>query len=153
MQWNAWWQWDPRQTSFLLVLLLVGAALALRAGLKDDEKRANASAGYAVMLALPAAFLIFVYPRLDSVQTFHPSMTSAGDRAELFSPMYSVGLLLMMIGLGLTCLALYRDRVKAEQLNFEWEAAHGDRWGEADRGGTAADRVVRPVAVSSKNVD
>ena len=75
--WGVWWQWDPRQTSFLIVLLLQCGALALRAATQDARRRAAASAAYAVLSAVPALFLVFVFPRLPQIQaaSFHPSRT------------------------------------------------------------------------------
>jgi len=52
VQWGAPWNWDPRQTSFLLVLLIVGAYFALRAAYPDPEKRASYSSAYALAAVL-----------------------------------------------------------------------------------------------------
>lgn len=73
LQWNAWWSNDPRQTSFLIVLLLTGAALALRGGLVDEQKSAKACSAYSVATVLPMMFLIFVLPRI--MASLHPSDT------------------------------------------------------------------------------
>lgn len=76
MQWRAWWQWDPRQTSFLLLLLLYAAYFALRGALGGDERRrALNTAAYTVISILPGLFLIFVFPRLPMIErnTFHPN--------------------------------------------------------------------------------
>src|ERR1019366_1306177 len=47
IQWGAWWSWDPRQTSFLMVLLIYAAYFAVRFAYTDAGKRAAYSSGYA----------------------------------------------------------------------------------------------------------
>ncbi|MBN8689934.1 MAG: cytochrome c biogenesis protein CcsA [Armatimonadetes bacterium] len=76
-QWGAFWQWDPRQTSFLLVTLMLFAGLILRRSFDEPDKRAIAHAGYAAITLIPILFLVFVYPRLPHVvqSSFHPSTT------------------------------------------------------------------------------
>ncbi|MEN6520463.1 MAG: cytochrome c biogenesis protein CcsA [Armatimonadota bacterium] len=73
IQWNSWWNWDPRETSIAVLLLIYAAYFALRSAVEGTEKRAALSAVYAV-LALPAmAFLMFVLPRV--MFSLHPANT------------------------------------------------------------------------------
>jgi heme exporter protein C len=48
VMWNAYWNWDPRQTSITLLLLVYGAYLGLRGAIEDSE-RAHLSAAYALV--------------------------------------------------------------------------------------------------------
>jgi heme exporter protein C len=74
IQWGFWWNWDPRETSMLMLLLVYAAYFALRAAVDGTEKRASLSAVYAI-LALPAMiFLMFVLPRI-TVSPLHPNNT------------------------------------------------------------------------------
>lgn len=68
-EWGAYWSWDPRQTSILIVLLIFAAYLVLRGAIEDPEKRARLSSVYALLALVPGLFLIFVLPRI--VQTLH----------------------------------------------------------------------------------
>ena len=73
VQWGAWWQNDPRQTSFLMVLLIYAAYFGLRGSIQDRHKRAKSSGVYAIAALLPMLFLTYVFPRLPQVESFHPS--------------------------------------------------------------------------------
>jgi len=139
VQWGAWWQNDPRQTSFLLVLLILGAYFAIRSAFQDPERRARNSAAYAVGSLLPNLFLIFVFPRLPQVSTFHPMVIG---KQGGFDPIYWRTILLVFACLMATAIWAYRQRVRAilleerlEQLDAELDS----------RQRHAADRVVRAV--------
>lgn len=73
IQWGAWWQNDPRQVSFLLVLTIYAAYFVLRSAISDPAKRAMNSGGFAIAAFLPFMFLTFVYPRLPQVVNNHPN--------------------------------------------------------------------------------
>lgn len=121
VQWGAWWQWDPRQTSFLLVLLIYAAYFVLREAFPDAERRAMASSAYALAALLPAFFLIFVFPHLPWVLSMHPSTTIIGG--ELHGEyLYSV-LTMIVLMIGLT-VWLYRVRTSLGMLELENEKSY-----------------------------
>lgn len=144
-QWNAWWSWDPRQTSFLFVLLILFAYFALRAGLSDRIKRAVNSAAYCVSALLPILFLIFVLPRLPQVQSLHPSNTIAGGglKGDYWYVVLANFVLFTFIAHW-----LYTMRVRVSQL--EWDRENVDARMD-DGGHGAATGVVRPLSVSDEN--
>ena len=144
VQWGTWWQSDPRQTSFLMVLLILAVGLILRAAIGDERRRAAVSASYSVAALVPAIYLIFVYPRLPHItkESFHPSNTIAQGG---FDSAYRLGLIsvfAMLVGLAVL---LYRMRVRVGQLELQWEVTNGnvDDFGH----GAADSRLVRPVSV------
>lgn len=63
--WGMFWNWDPRQVSIFVVLIMYGSYFALRSAIDNDEQRARISSAYLVLLLLPVIFFIFVYPRLQ----------------------------------------------------------------------------------------
>lgn len=69
LQWGAFWSWDPRQTSILVIMLLFAAYLVLRNAVSDRQLRARLSAAYALIAVVPGLFLIWVLPRI--VTTLH----------------------------------------------------------------------------------
>ena len=60
LTWGAFWNWDPRQTTILCLLLIYAAYLALRSVTTDPERRARVSAVYALFSFLAVPFLVFV---------------------------------------------------------------------------------------------
>lgn len=87
--WGSFWNWDPRETSIFILLLIYGAYFALRGAIVIEEKRAALSAVYAILAFFTVPFLIFIVPRVtpslhpdDSVKTmssvvryiFYPSL-------------------------------------------------------------------------------
>lgn len=71
LTWGAYWNWDPRQTSIFVLLLIYGAYLALRAALADEEQKARTAAVYSIFSFMTVPFLVFVIPRLYF--SLHPS--------------------------------------------------------------------------------
>lgn len=69
MEWNTYWNWDPRQSSILVICLLFAAYVVLRGALSDPETRARICAVYALVAVVPGMFLIWVLPRI--VYTLH----------------------------------------------------------------------------------
>lgn len=70
IMWGAYWNWDPRQSSYLLLVFLYAAYLFLRATVPDPERRGRLSAAYALFAAVLMPFLVFVAPRVT--KSLHP---------------------------------------------------------------------------------
>lgn len=70
--WGAWWNWEPRETSILILLLIYAAYFALRSAIDDAERRRQLAAVYALFAFVTAPLLIFVVPRLYDT-TLHPN--------------------------------------------------------------------------------
>ena len=68
--WGSFWNWDPRETSIFILLLIYGAYFALRGAVDVEEKKASLAAVYSIFAFVTVPFLIFVVPRL--VPSLHP---------------------------------------------------------------------------------
>jgi heme exporter protein C len=68
--WGAFWNWDPRQTSIFVLLLIYGAYFALRNSLGNDETRAKLSSVYSILAFVTVPFFVFILPRI--VASLHP---------------------------------------------------------------------------------
>lgn len=141
VQWRSWWSWDPRQTSFLLVNLILLAGLVLRGSIADREKSAASLAGYAMVTLIPSIFLTFVYPRLPNVISLHPSNTIA--QGGLDSTYKSV-LYLCFFGFALLGYHLYHLRIRTELLRQSIEN-YGNM--ETDRNRSSSDGSSGPMVV------
>ena len=70
--WGVFWNWDPRETSIVILLLIYAAYFALRGALDNEEQRRRLSAVYNLFAAVTMPFLIFVAPRIAD-STLHPN--------------------------------------------------------------------------------
>ena len=69
--WGSFWNWDPRETSIFILLLIYGAYFALRSAVESEERRAGLSSVYAILAFVTVPFLVFVVPRV--YQSLHPT--------------------------------------------------------------------------------
>jgi len=70
IMWGTWWNWDPRESSYLLLVFLYAAYLFLRAAIDDPARKARIAAVYALFAAVLMPFLVFVAPRVTA--SLHP---------------------------------------------------------------------------------
>ncbi len=121
--WGSFWNWDPRQTSIFILLLIYGAYFALRSAIESDEKRASLSAVYSIIGGLTAPFFIFVMPRMMS--GLHPgAKEDAGGKGPLFeskmlAPNMRVLFYLSLIGFTLLFVWMLQMRIRTARLEYE----------------------------------
>ncbi|MER3474298.1 MAG: cytochrome C biogenesis protein [Armatimonadota bacterium] len=109
-QWGSAWNWDPRETSIVMLMLVYAAYFVLRGAVEERTKRARLSAAYA-LLAFPAmVFLIWILPRI--VESLHPSNTLF-SRSGL-DPMYRLTLWSFFAGLLAVFVWMFRLRLRVE---------------------------------------
>ncbi len=148
VQWGDWWQWDPRQTSFLIVLLIYLAYFVLRGAMPDEDRRAANSGAYALAALGPALFLIFVFPRLPQIAqaSFHPTKSiMAGEIKGYYAYVISATMTLSLV----FSVWLYKMRVAASL--FEQEVNNNDGTMETNRITPTPTGVVRPVRVPDQD--
>ena len=68
--WHSYWNWDPRETSIFVLLLIYAAYFALRSAVDVEEQKAKLSAVYAIIAFVTVPFLIFIIPRV--YESLHP---------------------------------------------------------------------------------
>ena len=122
LTWGAYWNWDPRQTTVFVLLLIYGAYLALRVAIDEEERRAGVAAVYALLACLTVPFLVFVIPRMYFSLHPEPVLNRAGKVA--MDPVMLYVLLAAMGG----CTALYcvllartvarKTRLSGKELNL-----------------------------------
>jgi heme exporter protein C len=64
--WGSYWNWDPRETSIFVLLLIYGAYFSLRSAIEVEEKRATLSSVYSIIAAVTVPFFVFIMPRIMS---------------------------------------------------------------------------------------
>lgn len=88
--WGAYWNWDPRQTSILILLLIYAGYFLLRSSVSDERKRARLSAVYSIVAFVTVPFLMFVVPRI--MFSLHPSpiIETGAEKGSMDSKMKTV---------------------------------------------------------------
>ncbi|MDY6989415.1 MAG: cytochrome c biogenesis protein CcsA [Thermodesulfobacteriota bacterium] len=71
--WGSFWNWDPRETSIVLLLMIYGAYFALRSAVPDPEKKRVFAGVYSILAFVTVPFLVFVVPRITA--SLHPEDT------------------------------------------------------------------------------
>ncbi|NJP04807.1 MAG: cytochrome c biogenesis protein CcsA [Chloroflexaceae bacterium] len=74
--WGVYWNWDPRQTSIFVLMLIYAALFALRAAIEPKEQQRKLSAVFSLFAFVTVPFLIFVAPRMAD-STLHPNCAFA----------------------------------------------------------------------------
>ncbi len=70
VMWGSYWNWDPRQTSIIAVLIFYVAYLVLRDSVEDKKIKPVVAAAYASLGFIVAPFFYFVIPRIT--YSLHP---------------------------------------------------------------------------------
>ncbi len=89
VMWGSFWNWDPREVSIAVLLLIYAAYFALREAIPDEERRASLSAAYAVLAFVTMPFLVFVVPRI--YWSLHPdTIINTRGALDMESRMFQV---------------------------------------------------------------
>jgi len=79
--WGSFWNWDPRQTSIVMLLMIYGAYFALRSAVPDPERKRVFAGVYSILAFATVPFLVFVVPRITA--SLHPEDTMNPARPGL----------------------------------------------------------------------
>jgi heme exporter protein C len=114
IQWGMAWNWDPRESSILILLMIYAAYLALRSATSGAERRASLSSAYSIIAFVTVPFLVFVLPRVLS--SLHPSdtLTSKGG----LDTAYRIALMASMIGFTGIYVWMFRLSVSLAELRI-----------------------------------
>jgi heme exporter protein C len=109
--WGAWWVWDARLTSFLVLFLFYIGYMALQAAIDDEAKAARAGA----ILALVGAInLPIVKYSVDWWNSLHQGESIFLKGGPALSPVYLWPLALMAFAYTFGFGALWMVRIRAE---------------------------------------
>ena len=114
--WGSFWNWDPRETSIFMLLLIYGAYFALRSAVDVDEKRATLSAVYSIIAGVTVPFFVFVMPRM--VASLHPEpIINTQGKVHMNSTMLTV-FLCSLAGFTALYFWIWTLRVRAGRLEL-----------------------------------
>lgn len=140
-EWGVWWTWEPRLTTYFILMLLVIGYFILRNAFDDPERRARFSAVFGVVAFIDAP-ISFLITRLVPT-SIHPVVfrTDSG-----LPPMMLIPFLLGLFGMLMIAFALYRiavrinmDALEVEELKQQLEEQ--DAWAQRARADEALSRL------------
>ncbi|MGC8915849.1 MAG: cytochrome c biogenesis protein CcsA [Thermoanaerobaculum sp.] len=121
VMWGSFWNWDPREVSIAILLLIYAAYFALRQAVHDPERRGTLAAAYAILAFVTMPFLVFVVPRI--YWSLHPDtiISAQGSvRVQMDSRMFQV-LLGSLVGFTGLFWWLYSLEVRLARLQLRRE--------------------------------
>ena len=71
--WGSSWNWDPKETSILILLMIYGAYFVLRSAVAEPDKKRVFSAIYSILAFVTVPFFILIVPRITF--SLHPENT------------------------------------------------------------------------------
>lgn len=113
LTWGAYWNWDPRQTTIFVLLLIYAAYLMLRAVILEPRRRARVAAVYALFSFLTVPFLVFIIPRFYF--SLHPSPVINGSGTVQMDPVMLRVLLGSLLDMTLIYVALLLRGVRKKE--------------------------------------
>jgi heme exporter protein C len=70
VSWGSFWNWDPRETSIFILLLIYAAYFALRSAIDQPDRKAMLSSVYSILAFITVPFFVFIVPRVYA--SLHP---------------------------------------------------------------------------------
>ena len=117
--WGAWWVWDARLTSELVLLFLYIGFMSLHAAI-DDDRRADRSAA---LLALVGVVNVpIIYFSVKWWNTLHQGASVSLTHAPSMAVPMLLGMLVMALGFWMYCIAVALARLRTIILERERHA-------------------------------
>jgi heme exporter protein C len=117
--WGAWWVWDARLTSELILLFLYIGYFSLQAAI-DDKNRADKAS--AVLALVGAVNVPIIYFSVKWWNTLHQGSSVSLTKAPAMASIMLQGMLVMAIGFWLYSIAVILMRVRCEIIERENKA-------------------------------
>jgi len=115
--WGSFWNWDPRQTSIFILLLIYGAYFALRSAIESEDQRAKLSSVYAIIAAVTVPFFVFIMPRI--VESLHPDpIINTQGKINMDSSMLTI-FLSSLVGFTMFYLWMLNLKIRIEKLIYK----------------------------------
>jgi heme exporter protein C len=109
--WGAWWVWDARLTSELILLFLYIGYFSLQSAIDDKNRADKASAVLAIVGAINVPIIYF---SVKWWNTLHQGSSVSLTKAPAMAAIMLQGMLVMAIGFWLYSIAVIFMRVRSE---------------------------------------
>lgn len=109
-EWGVWWSWEPRLTTYLILMLIVIAYFILRNAVDDPERRATYAAVVGIVAFVDVPICLMITRLIPS--SIHPVvLREGGMTADM-----GLTLVVVMVGMLMLGFALYRLRFRQVRL-------------------------------------
>lgn len=110
-EWQVWWTWEPRLTTYLILMLLVIGYFILRSAIDDPERKATYAAVFGIITFIDVPICFMVTRLIPS--GLHPVIlrSDSGLSPDMLAPF-----LLCMFGMFMVAYGLYRFRFRQVRL-------------------------------------
>ena len=105
-EWGVWWTWDPRLTTYLILMLVVIACFVLRNSIDEPERRATYCSVITIIAFVDVPICMMITRMIPS--SLHPVVTREGGMTGDMA----ITLVLIVVGMLLIGFALYRTRFR-----------------------------------------
>ncbi|MBR3689894.1 MAG: cytochrome c biogenesis protein CcsA [Eggerthellaceae bacterium] len=116
-EWGVWWTWEPRLTTYLVLMLIVIAYFVLRSAVDEPERRATFASVVGIVAAIDVPICFMITRLIPS--SIHPVVLREGGMSA------EMGICVAVVAIGMCCVgfALYRARFSQVRLAQRAEAA------------------------------
>ncbi len=104
--WGSFWNWDPRETSILIMIIIYIAYISLHGSITDRVIRSRVSSVYLIFAMILVPFFIFIIPRM--YPTLHPDPILNKQKSIHMDYSMRLFLLLSVISFSLLYAYLYK---------------------------------------------
>lgn len=113
--WGSFWNWDPRQTSIFILILIYGAYFSLRSAIENAEQKAKLSSVYSIIAFVTVPFFIFIMPRI--VESLHPEDAIVNSQGKItMNPVMLTIFLTSLVGFTFFFFWILNLKIRLEKL-------------------------------------
>ena len=99
ISWGVFWNWDPRETSIIIVLIIYIAYFSLQGALAGNQNRGKIGSSYLVLAMITLPFFAFLVPRI--YPSLHPDPIINANRKVYLDSSMRVTLLVAILSFSL----------------------------------------------------
>lgn len=119
--WGVWWEWEPRLTTYFIMMLMMISYFVLRSSVEEDERRATYAAVFGILAAINAP-ISFMITRV--IPSSHPVVFQSGMATSNLLPFIIGQIGMLMLGYGIYVLRMSEERLR-DRVDISKEALEG----------------------------
>ncbi len=119
ISWGSYWNWDPRESSIVILLLIYLAYFSLRTALADNPNKGRLTSVYLIFAMVAVPFVVFVIPRV--YPSLHPDTLINPERKVNMDQTMRIALLFTTISFTLLYLYIFSLTNRLSRIMFRIE--------------------------------